>query len=55
MAGDDEDEGGVEASIKHFSLMMVFVALAFKVMMTFVMWMASLRFEDIIEERSALI
>lgn len=33
---------------------MVWTGIVCKVIMTFVYWMASLRFEDIIDERSAL-
>jgi len=55
LAGDDEEDGGMEASIRKFSLVMVIVGLVFKVIMTFVYWMASMRFEDIIDERSQLL
>ncbi len=55
-AGDNvEEDGGVEASIRKFSLVMTIIGLVFKVIMTFVYWMASMRFEDIIDERSALL
>ena len=54
MLGEDEEEGGVEASIRHFSLYMVVIGLICKLVMAFVYWMASLRFEDIIDERSVL-
>ena len=54
-AGDDEEEGGVEAAVRRFSLIMTIIALVFKFVMTFVYWMASMRFEDIIDERSALL
>ena len=55
MAGDDEEDGGVEQSIRKFSLFMTIIAMVFKFIMTFVYWMASMRFEDIIDERSALL
>ena len=55
MAGDDEEDGGVEQSIRKFSLFMTIIAMVFKAIMTFVYWMASMRFEDIIDERSALL
>lgn len=55
MAGNDEEEGGMEASIRKFSLVMTIIALIFKVVMTFVYWMASMRFEDIIDERTTLL
>ena len=55
LAGEDEESGGVEASVKKFSLVMTIISLFFKVVMTFVYWMASLKFEDIIDERSALL
>ncbi len=55
MAGDDEEDGGMEATIRKFSLFMTVIAMIFKVIMTFVYWMASMRFEDIIDERSALL
>lgn len=55
MVGDDEEDGGMEASIRKFSLFMTIIAMVFKVIMTFVYWMASMRFEDIIDERSALL
>ena len=56
MSGGDNDEesGGVEAKIKRFSFFMVWIGLVCKVIMTFVYWMASLKFEDIIDERSTL-
>ena len=50
-----EEDGGVEASIRRFSLIMTIIGLVFKVIMTFVYWMASMRFEDIIDERSSLL
>lgn len=53
-AGDDEETGGVEASVRKFSFYMVIIGLVCKVIMTFVYWMSSLRFEDIIDERSQL-
>lgn len=52
--GDDEN-GGMEASLKKFSLIMVIVSLIIKVVMVFVFWMASLKFADVIDERAALI
>ena len=55
MSGDDEEDGGMEASIRKFSLVMTIISLVFKVIMTFVFWMASMRFEDIIDERSTLL
>ncbi len=55
MVGDDEEDGGMEASIRKFSLFMTIIGMVFKVIMTFVYWMASMRFEDIIDERSALL
>ena len=55
LSGDDEEDGGVESAIRKFSLWMVIISLIFKVVMTFVFWMASLKFEDIIDERSALL
>lgn len=55
MAGNDEEEGGMEASIRKFSLVMTIISLIFKVVMTFVYWMASMRFEDIIDERTTLL
>lgn len=54
LSGDDEETGNVEESIRKFSLFMVWTGIVCKVIMTFVYWMASLRFEDIIDERSAL-
>ena len=54
MASDNDDEGNVEANLRRFSLTMVWVGLVCKGIMTFVFWMASLRFEDIIDERAAL-
>ena len=50
-----EADGGVESSVRKFSFYMTIVSLIFKVIMTFVYWMASMRFEDIIDERSALL
>jgi hypothetical protein len=55
LAGDDEEDGGMETSVRKFSLWMTIISLIFKVVMTFVFWMASLKFEDIIDERSALL
>jgi len=55
VSGDDEEDGGMEASIRKFSLVMTIISLVFKVVMTFVFWMASMRFEDIIDERSTLL
>ena len=54
MSGDDEESGNVEAAIRKFSLFMVYIGLVCKFIMTFVYWMASMRFEDIIDERAAL-
>jgi len=54
MTGDDEESGGVEAKIRKFSLYMVIIGLICKFLMTFVYWMASLRYEDLIDERSVL-
>ena len=54
-AGDDEEDGGMEATIRKFSLIMTIFSLFFKFIMTFVYWMASMKFEDIIDERSALL
>ena len=54
MSGDDEESGNVEAAIRKFSLFMVWIGLVCKVIMTFVYWMASMRFEDIIDERATL-
>ena len=34
---------------------MTIISLFFKFIMTFVFWMASMRFEDIIDERSSLL
>lgn len=53
--GDDEENGGVEASIKKFSFICVLLSLVIKVFMVFAFWMASLRFADVIDERSALL
>lgn len=55
LAGDVEEDGGVEASVRKFSLVMTIISLVFKFVMTFIYWMASMRFEDIIDERSALL
>ena len=56
MSGDNvEEDGGVESSVRKFSFFMTIISLVFKVIMTFVYWMASMRFEDIIDERSALL
>lgn len=55
LSGDDEEDGGMEASVRKFSLWMTIISLVFKAVMTFVYWMASLKFEDIIDERSALL
>lgn len=55
LSGDDEEDGGMEASVRKFSLVMTIISLVFKVIMTFVFWMASMRFEDIIDERSTLL
>ena len=56
MTGDNiEEDGGVESSVRNFSFAMTFVSLIFKVIMSFVYWMASMRYEDIIDERSALL
>jgi len=55
LAGEDDESGGVEAPVKKFSFVMTIISLIFKVVMTFVFWMASLKFEDIIDERSALL
>ena len=54
MRASDEDDGDVDATVRRFSKVMTVIALIFKVVMTFVFWMASMRFEDIIDERSAL-
>jgi hypothetical protein len=45
----------MEANIRKFSLVMTVFSLFFKAVMTFVFWMASMKFEDIIDERSALL
>ena len=50
----DDEEGNVEASIRSFSFTMVWIGLVCKVIMLFVYWMASLKYEDIIDERAAL-
>jgi len=55
MASDTEEDGGVEASIRKFSLVMTIISLVCKFIMTIIYWMASMRFEDIIDERSALL
>ena len=55
LAADTEEDGGVEASVRRFSLIMTIVSLVFKFVMTFIYWMASMRFEDIIDERSAIL
>ena len=56
MSGDStEEDGGVESSVRKFSFFMTIISLVFKFIMTFVYWMASMRFEDIIDERSALL
>lgn len=54
-SGDDEDNGGMEAKIKKFSLIMIILSLIIKVFMVFAFWMASLKFADVIDERSALL
>lgn len=54
-SGDDEENGGMEAKIKKFSLLMVILSLIIKVFMVIVFWMASLKFADVIDERSALL
>ena len=54
-SGDDEENGGMEASLKKFSLFMVILSLIIKVIMVFAFWMASLKFFDVIDERSALL
>ena len=56
MSGDSfEEDGRVEAAVRKFSFWMTIVSLIFKVIMTFVYWMASMRFEDIIDERRTLL
>jgi len=55
LSGEDEEDGGMEASVRKFSLFMTIISLFFKIVMTFVFWMASMRFEDIIDERSSLL
>ena len=55
LSGDDEEDGGMEATVRKFSLFMTIISLFFKIVMTFVFWMASMRFEDIIDERSSLL
>ena len=55
MVDGSEEDGGVEASIRKFSLVMTIIALVCKVIMVFVFWMASHRVEDIIDERSDFI
>jgi len=45
----------MEASVRKFSLVMTVFSLFFKFIMAFVFWMASMKFEDIIDERSALL
>ena len=55
MSGDDEEDGGMDATIRRFSLIMTIISLFFKFIMTFVYWMASMKFEDIIDERSTLL
>ena len=49
---EDEQSGNVETEIRKFTFNMVILGLCCKVMTTFVYWMASLRFEDIVEERA---
>ena len=55
LVGDAEEEGGVEQKVRRFSLWMSIISFFFKILMTFVFWMASIKFEDIIDERSALL
>ena len=55
LTGNDEEDGGMEASIRQFSFYMALLAIPLKLVMCIVYWMASLRFEDIIDERSALL
>ena len=55
LTGADEEDGGMESSIRQFSFIMALIAIPFKVIMCIVYWMASLRFEDIMDESSALL
>ena len=54
MTSDSDDEGDVEANLRRYDLILVWIGLAVKAVMTLVYWMASLRYEDIIDERAAL-
>ena len=51
----DEETGGMETSLKQFSLVLVIASLIIKVPMVFAFWMASLKFADVIDERSSLL
>ena len=53
-SGDGEEVGDIEETIRKFSKWMTIISLIFKVIMVFVFWMASMRFEDIIDERRNL-
>ena len=55
LLGDAQEEGGVEEKVRKFSLWMSGISFLFKVLMSFIFWMASIKFEDIIDERSSLL
>ena len=55
MEADEDGDGGVEKTIRRFSLIMAIISLILKVVMSVVFWMASIKYEDVKDERAALL
>ena len=55
VSADDDEDGGIEKSIRRFSLTMAVVSLLLKVVMAFVYWMASINFADIRDEKALFV
>lgn len=55
MSNDEDGDGGVERTIRRFSLIMAIISLLLKMIMSVVFWMASINYADVKDERSALI
>lgn len=51
----DDGDGGVEETIRKFSLTMAIISFILKIVMSFVYWMASMNYADILDERQLLV
>jgi len=54
LSADKDSEGGVETSVKRFSLYTAYIAFFFKFIMLFVYWKVSVKFADFYDHRTEM-